>query len=121
MSLVQHGRSTLDIFPSLPSPSAEHQRDQSPKDDSDATTLRQTLPDLTPDEPAEATTLPEEDPSPSQPEPSPAQMDGEEQVCADDAGGDQASDDSPNKSPSKKKKKFRTPSFLKKSKKKSES
>ncbi|XP_062868374.1 alpha-adducin isoform X6 [Trichomycterus rosablanca] len=96
----------------------ERQQDQSPKDDSDSTTLRQTLPDLTPDEPAETVALPEEDPAPSQPEPSPAQTDGEEQVGAD---GDQASDDSPNKSPSKKKKKFRTPSFLKKSKKKSES
>ncbi|XP_060791368.1 alpha-adducin isoform X2 [Neoarius graeffei] len=110
----------------------ERQEDQSPKDESDAATLRQTLPDLTPDEPSEAsaptsaaaaaaaTTLPAEDPAPSQPDPAPAHIDGEEPVAADDATGDQGSDESPNKSPSKKKKKFRTPSFLKKNKKKSE-
>ncbi|XP_058270847.1 alpha-adducin isoform X6 [Hemibagrus wyckioides] len=105
----------------------ERQQEQSPKDESDAATLRQTLPDLTPDEPSEATTsaLPAEDPAPSQPDPVPAHIDGEEPVAADDATGDAAgdagSDESPNKSPSKKKKKFRTPSFLKKNKKKSES
>ncbi|XP_053334163.1 alpha-adducin isoform X3 [Clarias gariepinus] len=107
----------------------ERHQDESPKDESDATTLRQTLPDLTPDEPSEAgatdsadvSALPAEDPAPSQPDPAPAQIDGEESVFADDAAGDQGSDESPNKSPSKKKKKFRTPSFLKKNKKKSES
>ncbi|MCJ8741212.1 hypothetical protein PDJAM_G00068120 [Pangasius djambal] len=100
----------------------ERHQDQSPKDESDAATLRQTLPDLTPDEPSEAaaTALPPEDPVPSQPDPAPAHVDGEEPVAADDATGDQGSDESPNKSPSKKKKKFRTPSFLKKNKKKSE-
>ncbi|KAI5612779.1 alpha-adducin isoform X5, partial [Silurus asotus] len=100
----------------------ERQQDQSPKDDSDAATLRQTLPDLTPDEPSEAavTALPAEDPAPSEPDSAPAHVDGEEPVAADDAAGDQGSDESPNKSPSKKKKKFRTPSFLKKNKKKSE-
>ncbi|MCI4386980.1 hypothetical protein PGIGA_G00068960 [Pangasianodon gigas] len=97
-------------------------QDQSPKDESDAATLRQTLPDLTPDEPSEAAAavLPAEDPVPSEPDPAPAHVDGEEPVAADDATGDQGSDESPNKSPSKKKKKFRTPSFLKKNKKKSE-
>ncbi|KAI5091512.1 alpha-adducin isoform X5, partial [Silurus meridionalis] len=99
----------------------ERQQDQSPKDESDAATLRQTLPDLTPDEPSEAavTALPAEDPAPSEPDSAPAHVDGEEPVAADDAAGDQGSDESPNKSPSKKKKKFRTPSFLKKNKKKS--
>ncbi|XP_053504488.1 alpha-adducin isoform X3 [Ictalurus furcatus] len=100
----------------------ERQQEQSPKDESDAATLRQTLPDLTPDEPSEAaaTALPAEDPAPSEPDPAPAHIDGEEPVATDDATGDQGSDESPNKSPSKKKKKFRTPSFLKKNKKKSE-
>lgn len=96
---------------------------QTPKDDSDAATLRQTLPDLTPDDPSEAAasaaTLPTEEAAPAQVEP-PAHPDGEEPATADDAAGDQGSDESPNKSPSKKKKKFRTPSFLKKNKKKTE-
>ncbi|TSK72166.1 Alpha-adducin [Bagarius yarrelli] len=102
----------------------ERQQEQSPKDDSDAATLRQTLPDLTPDEPSEAaaaSALPAEDPAPSEPDPTSTYIDGEEAVAADDAAGDAGSDESPNKSPSKKKKKFRTPSFLKKNKKKSES
>ncbi|XP_047661403.1 alpha-adducin isoform X4 [Tachysurus fulvidraco] len=102
---------------------ADRQQELSPKDESDAATLRQTLPDLTPDEASEAATpaLPAEDPAPSEPDPAPAHTDGEEPVAADDATGDAGSDESPNKSPSKKKKKFRTPSFLKKNKKKSES
>ncbi|XP_027033796.2 alpha-adducin isoform X12 [Tachysurus fulvidraco] len=101
----------------------DRQQELSPKDESDAATLRQTLPDLTPDEASEAATpaLPAEDPAPSEPDPAPAHTDGEEPVAADDATGDAGSDESPNKSPSKKKKKFRTPSFLKKNKKKSES
>ncbi|XP_060746584.1 alpha-adducin isoform X4 [Tachysurus vachellii] len=101
----------------------DRQQELSPKDESDAATLRQTLPDLTPDEASESATpaLPAEDPAPSQPDPAPAHTDGEEPVAADDATGDAGSDESPNKSPSKKKKKFRTPSFLKKNKKKSES
>ncbi|KAK3523872.1 hypothetical protein QTP70_011837 [Hemibagrus guttatus] len=105
----------------------ERQQEESPKDESDAATLRQTLPDLTPDEPSETATsaLPAEDPALSQPDTAPAHIDGEELVAADDttgdATGDAGSDESPNKSPSKKKKKFRTPSFLKKNKKKSES
>ncbi|XP_056586490.1 alpha-adducin isoform X12 [Triplophysa dalaica] len=38
-------------------------QNQSSKDESDAATLRQTLPDLTPDEPSEVATLPAEDPA----------------------------------------------------------
>ncbi|XP_076849094.1 alpha-adducin isoform X3 [Brachyhypopomus gauderio] len=94
-------------------------QEQTSKDESDAATLRQTLPDLTPDETSEAAALPIEEHAPAQTDPAP-HPDGEEPVVADDAAGDQGSDESPNKSPSKKKKKFRTPSFLKKNKKKSE-
>ncbi|XP_077136154.1 alpha-adducin isoform X5 [Ranitomeya variabilis] len=136
----------------------ESQCEQSCRDDSDAATLKQTLPDLTPDEPsesfcfpasakpneeekacaedlpqvhAEATTSPPEetkDPEPQNIEPPPpatpaaedaAQAEGGQ--AADTAQADAGSDESPGKSPSKKKKKFRTPSFLKKNKKKSES
>ncbi|KAA0719678.1 hypothetical protein E1301_Tti023064 [Triplophysa tibetana] len=94
-------------------------QNQSSKDECDAATLRQTLPDLTPDEPSEVATLPAEEPAPEQTDPAP-QPEGEEPAAGDDAAGDHGSDGSPNKSPSKKKKKFRTPSFLKKNKKKSE-
>nr|XP_057910428.1 alpha-adducin isoform X2 [Doryrhamphus excisus] len=94
------------------------------KDESDAATLRQTLPDLTPDDPSDAPALPAEDfapsPAPTTTEPAPAAeaaVDGEEPGDA----GEQEGEESPSKSPSKKKKKFRTPSFLKKNKKKSES
>lgn len=97
----------------------EAQQEQTFKDESDAATLRQTLPDLTPDEASEVSALPAEDPAPGQTDPTP-QPEGEEPVAGDDAAGDHGSDESPNKSPSKKKKKFRTPSFLKKNKKKSE-
>ncbi|XP_075355777.1 alpha-adducin isoform X7 [Mycteria americana] len=117
----------------------ETQQDQTYKDDSDAATFKQTLPDLTPDEPSEAlgfpplgkeegrcvedvpksqTELPavENKEPQSQPTEEPVTPTAEEGTAAD-AG----SDESPGKSPSKKKKKFRTPSFLKKSKKKSDS
>uniref|UniRef100_A0A8C1W0W3 Alpha-adducin n=1 Tax=Cyprinus carpio TaxID=7962 RepID=A0A8C1W0W3_CYPCA len=97
----------------------KEQQEQTSKDESDAATLRQTLPDLTPDEPSEVSALPAEDPAPGQTDSAP-QPEGEEPVAGDDAAGDHGSDESPNKSPSKKKKKFRTPSFLKKNKKKSE-
>ncbi|XP_016404429.1 alpha-adducin isoform X7 [Sinocyclocheilus rhinocerous] len=97
----------------------EAQQEQTSKDESDAATLRQTLPDLTPDEASEVAALPAEDPAPGQSDSAP-QPEGEEPVAGDDAAGDHGSDESPNKSPSKKKKKFRTPSFLKKNKKKSE-
>ncbi|XP_061887325.1 alpha-adducin isoform X3 [Entelurus aequoreus] len=95
------------------------------KDESDAATLRQTLPDLTPDDPSDAPALPVEDSAPvtvphtpTAAEPAPA---AEAAADGEDHAGDQEGDESPSKSPSKKKKKFRTPSFLKKNKKKSES
>ncbi|XP_055479727.1 alpha-adducin isoform X3 [Psammomys obesus] len=107
------------------------------RDDSDATTFKPTLPDLSPDEPSEAPGFPavaEEahgSPDPTQPlaeadpEPASASAPGAEEVAspATEEGSpmDPGSDGSPGKSPSKKKKKFRTPSFLKKSKKKSDS
>ncbi|XP_067279917.1 alpha-adducin isoform X8 [Pseudorasbora parva] len=97
----------------------EAQQEQTFKDDSDAATLRQTLPDLTPDDASEAAALPAEEPAPADTDSAP-HPEGEEPVAGDDAAGDHGSDESPNKSPSKKKKKFRTPSFLKKNKKKSE-
>ncbi|XP_016894002.1 alpha-adducin isoform X9 [Cynoglossus semilaevis] len=90
---------------SLPEPSF--------KDESDAATLRQTLPDLTPDDPFEAPALPAEDSAPAAVD----TADGEEAADA----GEQEGEESPSKSPSKKKKKFRTPSFLKKNKKKTDS
>lgn len=83
------------------------------KDESDAATLRQTLPDLTPDDPFEAPALPAEDSAPAAVD----TADGEEAADA----GEQEGEESPSKSPSKKKKKFRTPSFLKKNKKKTDS
>lgn len=56
------------------------------------------------------------------PEPAPAQVAEEASSPAveEGAAADPGSDGSPGKSPSKKKKKFRTPSFLKKSKKRSD-
>uniref|UniRef100_A0A4W4DWE6 Alpha-adducin n=1 Tax=Electrophorus electricus TaxID=8005 RepID=A0A4W4DWE6_ELEEL len=123
--LVAKGQSPTHTPPSTPVRVEEGRfiqmvgQEQTSKDESDAATLRQTLPDLTPDEPSEAATLSMEEHAPAQTDPAPP-PDGEEAVFADEAAGDQGSDESPNKSPSKKKKKFRTPSFLKKNKKKSE-
>ncbi|KAG9479554.1 hypothetical protein GDO78_011531 [Eleutherodactylus coqui] len=122
------------------------------RDDSDAATLKQTLPDLTPDETSESLCFPAsakpneeakppvedlpqvhtetteegtKEPQPQNIEPPPAAEDAAQadaaQATADTAQADAGSDESPGKSPSKKKKKFRTPSFLKKNKKKSES
>ncbi|NXJ53566.1 ADDA protein, partial [Spizaetus tyrannus] len=117
----------------------ETQQDQTYKDDSDAATFKQTLPDLTPDEPSEALSFPplgkeegrcDDDVPKSQME-SPAVENKEPQsqpaeepvtpTAEEGTAADAGSDESPGKSPSKKKKKFRTPSFLKKSKKKSDS
>ncbi|XP_008840078.1 alpha-adducin isoform X2 [Nannospalax galili] len=107
------------------------------RDDSDAATFKPTLPDLSPDEPSEAFSFPtveEEAHGPPEPTQSPAEADPEpapaSALGADEAASpateegsavDHVSDGSPGKSPSKKKKKFRTPSFLKKSKKRSDS
>ncbi|XP_074848478.1 alpha-adducin isoform X9 [Carettochelys insculpta] len=117
-------------------------QNQTYKDDSDAATFKQTLPDLTPDEPSEALSFPafgkeeeeevrcSEDVTESQTE-TPAAEDQEAQsqpaeeatppTAEEGTPADPGSDESPGKSPSKKKKKFRTPSFLKKNKKKSDS
>ncbi|XP_041666835.1 alpha-adducin isoform X8 [Cheilinus undulatus] len=118
--------------------------EQTFKDESDAATLRQTLPDLTPDDPSDAPALPAED-SASPLATAVADADANADAAAaaaaavaeetavetaaaegaaegEDAAdaGDQEGEESPSKSPSKKKKKFRTPSFLKKNKKKTE-
>ncbi|XP_065591930.1 alpha-adducin isoform X1 [Cyrtonyx montezumae] len=126
--------------PSTPLKAEEETRpDQTYRDDSDAATLKQTLPDLTPDEPSEALGFPplakeegrcDEDVPKSQTEsPVAAEKEAQPQPAEEPAtptaeegtAADAGSDESPGKSPSKKKKKFRTPSFLKKSKKKSDS
>ncbi|NXU55318.1 ADDA protein, partial [Turnix velox] len=117
----------------------ETRQEQTYRDDSDAATFKQTLPDLTPDEPSEALGFPplgkeegrcDEDVPQSQRESpavenkEPQSQPAEEAVTPSAEEGtvaDAGSDESPGKSPSKKKKKFRTPSFLKKSKKKSDS
>ncbi|XP_040480865.1 alpha-adducin-like [Ursus maritimus] len=112
-------------------------------EDSDAATFKPTLPDLSPDEPSEALSFPtleeeeeeeglceaREPPSPARspvaasPEPAsaPAVEEATSPAAEEGAAVDPGSDGSPGKSPSKKKKKFRTPSFLKKSKKRSDS
>ncbi|XP_035181598.1 alpha-adducin isoform X3 [Oxyura jamaicensis] len=116
----------------------ETQQDQTYKDDSDAATFKQTLPDLTPDEPSEALSFPplgkeegrcdevskSQTESPAVENKEPQSQPAEEPVtptAEEGTAADAGSDESPGKSPSKKKKKFRTPSFLKKSKKKSDS
>nr|XP_045375904.1 alpha-adducin [Camelus bactrianus] len=125
---------TLSLLSRLPDPPQE----PTPRDDSDAATFQPPLPDLSPDEPSEALgfpTLEEEEEeeeeeglceaggppsptgSPTEASPEPATAPAAEEGAAVDPG----SDGSPGKSPSKKKKKFRTPSFLKKSKRRSDS
>ncbi|XP_045038850.1 alpha-adducin isoform X4 [Desmodus rotundus] len=116
-------------------------RDPASGDDGDAATSKPTLPDLSPDEPSEALGFPTLDkeeeegpgeargpPSPARSStvasPEPAPVPGAEEASSptpeEGAAADPGSDGSPGKSPSKKKKKFRTPSFLKKSKKRSD-
>ncbi|XP_010589644.2 alpha-adducin isoform X4 [Loxodonta africana] len=111
-------------------------------DDREAATFKPTLPDHSPDEPSEALGFPaldkEEDeglgeaPDPQSPTKSPtvaspptapgqAAAEAPSPAAEEGAAVDPGSDGSPGKSPSKKKKKFRTPSFLKKSKKRSDS
>ncbi|KAI4817087.1 hypothetical protein KUCAC02_009373 [Chaenocephalus aceratus] len=98
--------------PSTPARAEEESLpDQTYKDESDSATLRQTLPDLTPDDPSDVPALPAEEDSALVPADA---AEGEEPADACDQEGEE----SPSKSPSKKKKKFRTPSFLKKNKKK---
>ncbi|XP_009998562.1 PREDICTED: alpha-adducin isoform X1 [Chaetura pelagica] len=117
----------------------ETRQDQTYRDDSDAATFKQTLPDLTPDEPSEALGFPplgkeegrcdevvpkSQTQSPAVENKEPQSQPAEEPVtptAEEGTAADAGSDESPGKSPSKKKKKFRTPSFLKKSKKKSDS
>ncbi|CAH2299688.1 alpha-adducin isoform X2 [Pelobates cultripes] len=137
--------------PSTPIKQEESQQEQTYKDDSDAATFKQTLPDLTPDEPSESLCFPaltkevededeeskscegdlvkahaestheqNQETQPQNADP-PTTPGAEEAAQAEAAHADGGSDESPGKSPSKKKKKFRTPSFLKKNKKKSES
>ncbi|KAJ7329955.1 hypothetical protein JRQ81_016129 [Phrynocephalus forsythii] len=125
--------------PSTPAkPEEGRQTNQAYNDDSDAATFKQSLPDLTSDEPSEALNLPafenedekcdkdltqsQTEPPSDNPEPQPRP--GEEATTPQPEEGGTAEpggDESPGKSPSKKKKKFRTPSFLKKNKKKSDS
>uniref|UniRef100_A0A8C8I3W5 Alpha-adducin n=1 Tax=Oncorhynchus tshawytscha TaxID=74940 RepID=A0A8C8I3W5_ONCTS len=117
----------LAIFSSLPRLSrppspTEPQPEHTYKYESDQAPLRQTLPDLTQDDEPSATpapTLPAKDPTPVPP----ATTEGEGPADASAAGNqdcEQDGDEYPSKSPSKKKKTFRTPSFLKKNKKKME-
>lgn len=141
---VNDQQSPADHTPTRTPPSTptklddESQVEQTCKDDS-AATFQQSLPELAPDEPSEPLTIEtpgrEESDSPSKDlskkleelttaerqevpsSPPPEQVPSSPVEEATDA----ASDESPSKSPSKKKKKFRTPSFLKKNKKKSES
>ncbi|XP_041113252.1 alpha-adducin-like isoform X4 [Polyodon spathula] len=131
--------------PSTPTKAEEEsQQEHTYKDESDAATLRQTLPDLTPDEPSEALAFPTlgreeidshlEDLTKSQTgqqqsppvedhdsQPPPVEQATTQAPEDTAAAADPGSDESPSKSPSKKKKKFRTPSFLKKNKKKTDS
>ncbi|KAM5338885.1 alpha-adducin isoform 4-T9 [Glossophaga mutica] len=117
-------------------------RDPALGDDSGAAPSQPTLPDLSPDEPSEARGFPTPDkeeeeeglgeargpPSPArssvvaspEPAPAPGAEEASSPTAEEAAAADPGSDGSPGKSPSKKKKKFRTPSFLKKSKKRSD-
>lgn len=106
----------ITLFFTFPSESLP---EQTYKDESDAATLRQTLPDLTPDDSLDAPALPAEDSAPATAD---ADADAAEVEAEEPAeAGEQEGEESPSKSPSKKKKKFRTPSFLKKNKKKTDS
>ncbi|XP_020325648.1 alpha-adducin isoform X17 [Oncorhynchus kisutch] len=117
------GQSQTCTPPSTPVRAEEEpQPEHTYKYESDQAPLRQTLPDLTQDDEPSATpapTLPAKDPTPVPP----ATTEGEGPADASAAGNqdcEQDGDEYPSKSPSKKKKTFRTPSFLKKNKKKME-
>ncbi|XP_060634014.2 alpha-adducin isoform X4 [Anolis sagrei] len=130
--------------PSTPvKPEEERQPNQACNYDSDAATFKQSLPDLTPDETSEAlgiSTFKKEDeeeeddkcgkdvaqsqtecPPETQDAPPPPGEEAAAPSAEEGATAEPGGDESPGKSPSKKKKKFRTPSFLKKNKKKSDS
>ncbi|XP_071009515.1 alpha-adducin-like isoform X10 [Oncorhynchus clarkii lewisi] len=117
------GQSQTCTPPSTPVRAEEEpQPEHTYKYESDQAPLRQTLPDLTQDDEPSATpapTLPAKDPTPVPP----ATTEGEGPADASAAGNqdcEQDGDEYLSKSPSKKKKTFRTPSFLKKNKKKME-
>ncbi|XP_004481089.2 alpha-adducin isoform X2 [Dasypus novemcinctus] len=124
--------------PSTPTKLEEDlQQEQTPGEDSDTATCKPPPPDPTPSEPpaAPGSASEKEDeglweaggpqspavPAAASPEPAQAAEEAASPAAEEGAPADPGSDGSPGKSPSKKKKKFRTPSFLKKSKKKSES
>lgn len=100
---------------------------------SEAAPSQPSLPDLTaPDQPSEEVfgtedddpdlAVPQKEGPPESPQPCPSSS-GEpppSPLAEEGAAAEAGSEESPGKSPSKKKKKFRTPSFLKKSKKKSD-
>ncbi|XP_029513052.1 alpha-adducin-like isoform X2 [Oncorhynchus nerka] len=117
------GQSQTCTPPSTPVRAEEEpQSERTYKYESDQAPLRQTLPDLSQDDEPSATpapTLPAKDPTPVPP----ATTEGEGPADASAAGNqdcEQDGDEYLSKSPSKKKKTFRTPSFLKKNKKKME-
>ncbi|XP_063166655.1 alpha-adducin isoform X4 [Candoia aspera] len=103
----------------------------------EAVTAQTSLPDPPPDEPSEAFAAKEEDDGdPASQDPAPPPQEGPPDspwprpppseappspLAEEGPAAEAGSDESPGKSPSKKKKKFRTPSFLKKNKKKGES
>ncbi|KAL4617351.1 alpha-adducin-like isoform X2 [Arapaima gigas] len=98
---VVKGQSPTRTPPSTPvRPEEESQQEQTFKDESDAATLRQTLPDLTPDEPSEVPVFPPDDRTPSEMEQLP-QSEGQEPPAAPDGpedpatAADQGSDESP--------------------------
>ncbi|XP_007435425.1 alpha-adducin isoform X2 [Python bivittatus] len=99
----------------------------------EAAASKPSLPDLAPDEPSEVFGTEDDQPDPGLAPPQKEGPPGSAQPCLpsseeppsplaeEGAAAEAGSDESPGKSPSKKKKKFRTPSFLKKNKKKSDS
>uniref|UniRef100_A0AAV2ITW1 Uncharacterized protein n=1 Tax=Knipowitschia caucasica TaxID=637954 RepID=A0AAV2ITW1_KNICA len=69
--------------------------DQTFKDESDAATLRQTLPDLTPDDPSDVTALPAEDSTPAEDQAPPAAADSTPVAAAPAAAAPPADDPAP--------------------------
>ncbi|KAM6440082.1 alpha-adducin isoform 2-T3 [Liasis olivaceus] len=88
----------------------------------EAAASKPSLPDLAPDEPDPGLALPQKEGPPGSAQPClPSSEEPPSPLAEEGAAAEAGSDESPGKSPSKKKKKFRTPSFLKKNKKKSDS